>query len=104
VVTAFVPAVMIGLLVGIGFGTLYFGGLWLTIRRLPRARRPMHLLIMSWVLRMAVLLLGLGLIVRQDWRTGIGVLGGIGLVRLLITASGRSEARPGPPRLKGGDA
>ena len=42
---------------GIVVGFLYFGGLWATVRALPRSRRPAQVAMASLVLRMTVLLL-----------------------------------------------
>ena len=39
---------------GIGLGLCYFGGLWLTVRRLPSARSPMPIALASFVARTAV--------------------------------------------------
>ncbi len=37
-------------------GTLYFGGLWLTLRRIGEAKRPQLRLALSFILRMSLLL------------------------------------------------
>ncbi len=37
-------------------GTLYFGGLWLTVRNIAAARQPRMRLALSFILRMGVLL------------------------------------------------
>jgi len=41
---------------GAALGLLYFGGLWLTLQRLPTARRPKTLLLGSFVGRTALVL------------------------------------------------
>lgn len=46
------------LLIGVGLACVYFGGLWLTVRRIPFARRPWLLYFASLFLRTAVLLGG----------------------------------------------
>lgn len=46
------------LITGLSLGGVYFGGLWMTLRRLPRQRRPFLSMGLSWCLRLAVLLGG----------------------------------------------
>lgn len=41
---------------GAGAGTLYFGGLWLTVRNIAAAQRPRLRLALSFLLRMGALL------------------------------------------------
>jgi F1F0 ATPase subunit 2 len=41
---------------GLGLGSVYFGGLWLTLRRLPRWRHPFLSMGLSLLLRVTVLL------------------------------------------------
>lgn len=52
-------------LVGLSLGYLYFGGLWFTLRRLPRWRRPFLGMGLSWLTRLTVLL-GLGGVLLRD--------------------------------------
>lgn len=51
-------------LAGICLGTLYFGGLWMTLQRLPRWRRPFLGMGLSWALRLVILLAGGTLLLR----------------------------------------
>ncbi len=46
----------LGLFLGLLLGLLYFGGLWLTVRRLPRSTNPHLLWLGSLALRLALLL------------------------------------------------
>lgn len=57
---------------GVAVGVVYFGGLWLTVRRLPTARRPALLTLASFLARAAAA--GLGFV----------VLPGDGPLRLLV--------------------
>jgi F1F0 ATPase subunit 2 len=91
---AALPGVALGLAAGVGLGALAFGGLWWTVRRLTRQRRPHLVLVLSSVVRLglvAVALAGLA-------RLGLGPLAGgvVGLigVRLVLT---RRLGRPAPP-------
>ena len=46
------------LLAGLSLGGLYFGGLWITLRRLSRWRRPFLSMGLSWLIRLEILLGG----------------------------------------------
>ena len=48
---------VLGFLGGIVLGFLYFGGLWLTVKKIPVSRNPKWLLFWSAVLRLAPTLL-----------------------------------------------
>lgn len=53
-----------GFAAGAALGGLFFGGLWLTVRRLPSTSTPALLALGSYVVRLAGLGLGLYAIVR----------------------------------------
>ena len=73
------------LLAGVCLGTVYFGGLWYTLRQLMRARSPAVLLISSYFLRGAVVFAGLMLVGRAgDWEALLICLGGLLAVRLVM--------------------
>jgi F1F0 ATPase subunit 2 len=61
---------------GVGLGVFYFGGLWLTTRRIPGSRRPALMTLGSFAVRSVICLLGFYLIV------------GNGLTALLISIAG----------------
>jgi len=48
-------------LLGLALGCLYFGGLWLTVRRLPTAQNPVLLTFLSFFGRISVVVTGFGL-------------------------------------------
>ncbi|HAJ32846.1 MAG TPA: ATP synthase subunit I [Candidatus Atribacteria bacterium] len=56
------------LLVGLGLGLLYFGGLWLTIKNMNQVRSPIVLTLGSFILRTGAVFLVLIYVARQgDW-------------------------------------
>ncbi len=57
----------LGLAAGAALGALYFGGLWLTVTRVPRTRRPYLLLGGSFVARTAAVLTGFYLLLPHGW-------------------------------------
>ncbi len=66
---------------GLGLGLFYFGGLWLTVRRLPTAKHPFRLMLGSFFLRLGISLVGFYLIIS-------GSLGVPGLAPLLACVLG----------------
>ncbi|OKH40047.1 hypothetical protein NIES2119_03610 [[Phormidium ambiguum] IAM M-71] len=61
---------LLALATGIGLGLLYFGGLWLTVRQLPKTPYPLLLTISSFVGRISISLLGFYFILtskHSDW-------------------------------------
>lgn len=73
---------------GLILGLVYFGGLWLTVRRLAVSAHPHRLWTLSFALRMALLLTGvwpLLLLARETPLAPFVGLAGILAVRLLLT-------------------
>jgi F1F0 ATPase subunit 2 len=78
---------------GAVLGGLYFGVLWLTVRRLPRARRPALLTAASFGLRIALLAGGLVVIMDGSGVRLLAALLGILAARTLMI---RRVRPPGP--------
>jgi F1F0 ATPase subunit 2 len=72
------PTLMLGLLDGIVLGSLFFGGLWLTVSRLTSGRGGALLVLLSLLARLAVLTAGLLFAARLG--TGALLSCGVGLV------------------------
>ena len=74
-----VPGLVLAFVAGFALGSLYFAGLWLTVRRLPDASRPALLMLGSLVLRLAVVLAGFYLVAAGHWaRLALALLGFVG--------------------------
>lgn len=78
------PSLWLPFLAGAGVALFYFGGLWLTVRALPSARRPGLLLAASFVGRMAILLIALYLVIDGRWERLLAAMAGLLLTRYLI--------------------
>lgn len=76
---------LLALAAGGAVGLFYFGGLWLTVRRLPVAPRPQLLLIGSFFLRLVLSLAALYLLVPWGWPALVAALGGLLVARQALT-------------------
>jgi len=56
----------LALIWGVVLGLFYFGGLWMTLRLLPRTGKPRVWLGVSYGVRVLVALLGFWMVVRKD--------------------------------------
>lgn len=77
---------MLALAAGMGLGMFYFGGLWLTVRRLPTARWPAFLSLLSFFARLGVVLFGFYLVmgVGGHWERLLVCLFGFLVVRVIL--------------------
>jgi F1F0 ATPase subunit 2 len=79
---------------GIVLGTFYFYGLWLTVRKLPSARRPVVMSLSSFFGRLAVVLVGFYFVTAGQWERLVVCLVGFLTVRIvLVRILGPQEKR-----------
>jgi F1F0 ATPase subunit 2 len=71
--------------VGVMLGVLFYGGLWITIRRLMVTRHPIAVTLGSLLLRMAVVLAGLLLVARGRWQNVLVALVGFAIGRIVVS-------------------
>lgn len=71
-------------LAGATLGLLFFGGLWLTVRRVPEARRPGLLMAGSFLVRVGLLAAGLLLLARAGAAHLLAGLLGVLVARTLL--------------------
>ena len=76
--------ILISLAAGLVLGAVYFGGLWLTVARLPRSRHPWLLMPVSTVVRTIIVLAGMWLGGIQLGETNQLIRIGVCLVGFLI--------------------
>ncbi|MCQ8130986.1 ATP synthase subunit I [Methylomonas rivi] len=67
--------------VGIMLGCVYFGGLWLTIRQMPHSRQPGLAMLVSLLIRLALVALGLYLLADGHWQRYAAALAGLLIAR-----------------------
>jgi F1F0 ATPase subunit 2 len=78
---------------GAALGAIYFAGLWHTVQRLPDTRRPLSILLGSFLLRASIALTGFDLVMNDRWDQLIAALGGFILMReILIRRLGRNTS------------
>lgn len=70
---------------GVMLGVLFYGGLWITVRRLMVTRHPMAVTLGSLLLRMAVVLAGLLLVARGRWQNVLAALVGFAIGRVVVS-------------------
>lgn len=68
-------------LAGTLLGSLYFGGLWLSIRQIAQWRHAGLAMAASQVLRLAIVAMGLYLVAGRQWQSYLAALLGILVAR-----------------------
>ncbi len=103
ILTSSIFQMAIAFTAGIGLGIFYFGGLWLTVRRLPTARRPALLSLLSFFGRLALVLLGFYLVMGARWeRLLVCLLAFLGsrVVLVRLWGPGRTNLNKRVPKVK----
>ncbi len=75
----------IALLAGSAIGLFYFGGLWLTVTRIPSSSNPQLLLIGSFGLRLAVTLAAFYSLTPWGWQAMAVAMAGLLITRAVLT-------------------
>ena len=69
---------------GLALGALFFGGLWLTVKKAVNSTKPSIIILCSFVARMAVVLIGFYFIGAGNWQRLMIALAGFIIARLLV--------------------
>ncbi|MCP5198914.1 MAG: ATP synthase subunit I [Gammaproteobacteria bacterium] len=88
------PEAILGgaLLAGLAAGGVFYGGLWLGVTALPRARHPVALVLGSFVLRAAVVLAVLWALAAVSPAALVAGCAGLLASRLVVMAVTRRDA------------
>ena len=78
--------ILLALFAGLGLGWFYFGGLWITVQHIPSNRQPLTLILLSFGLRLGIVLLG-GYLVMSS------LAGQLMILPMLVCAAGFLLAR-----------
>lgn len=81
---------------GMVLGGLYFGGLWWTVRQLPTVRSPGLLILLSFLVRSVVLIVGLILVSRGEALAIAAAMVGFIVMRVIIVRRQSAELRHAP--------
>lgn len=76
---------------GMALGLFHFGTLWLTVRQVPKARRPELLTLGSFLARTGVSVLGFYLVMGGYWERLVACLFGFILTRTFLVRRWRPE-------------
>ncbi len=72
------------LLAGFGLGVAFYGGLWLTVRALPKSKHATLLALVSFWGRSGLVIGGLLLAMDASWQRALVCLVGFTMARLLL--------------------
>lgn len=76
----------VSVLAGAVLAILYFGGLWLTVRRLPRVSRPALWTVASFIIRTALVAGGfVAIVLFFGWQGAIAGMGAMIVLRVVIS-------------------
>ncbi|HLV92997.1 MAG TPA: ATP synthase subunit I [Aequorivita sp.] len=80
-VLGLLPAVFAGIILGV----LFFGGLWLTVRKGLNSKKPTLIFMGSLVIRMAIVIAGFYFVGADNWQKMLACLGGFLIARIIVT-------------------
>ena len=80
-----IVSLLLALLAGIGFGILFFGGLWLTVRKGLNSKSPTLIFMGSLILRVAIVVVGFYYVGANSWQRMLVCLLGFLIARMAIT-------------------
>ncbi len=80
-VSGYLLELVVCMVVGTGLGVFYFGGLWLTVKRLPGSSCPGLLALGSYLGRTAVVFGGFYLVMDGHWERLLASVSGFFIVR-----------------------
>ena len=86
----------LAVLAGVGLGSIFFGGLWWTVRKGVASRQPALWFLGSLLLRMAIAVTGFALVGGGDWRRLLLCLAGFVIGRIIVTRLTRTVVQAKP--------
>ena len=78
-------AVSLSAFAGLALGAIFFGGLWWTVRIGIASPHPAICFLVSLILRMGIVLTGIYIIGRDDWRRLVACLIAFVVARFAVT-------------------
>ncbi len=77
-------SIILAFVAGVALGTLFFGGLWLTVKKSVTAKVPWLWVLGSFVFRVGVVLLGFYFISSGNWQRLVSCLIGFIAARFIV--------------------
>lgn len=78
---------------GIILGILFFGGLYITVQKMNTVKNPALIMILSFILRMAVLVIAFYFISKSGYKEVLFALAGVILSRFVMTFRMRDDKK-----------
>lgn len=75
---------ILAVMAGTTLGVLFYGGLWITVRRIVSTPHPIALMLGSFIARSAITLAGFVLVANGRWQNAIACLAGLAMARVLV--------------------
>ncbi len=75
---------LLPLIAGLLLGTVFFGGLWFTVKKLTASKMPALLVLGSFIFRVGIVLIGFYFIGLGDWKKLIVCLIGFVAARFVV--------------------
>jgi F1F0 ATPase subunit 2 len=86
---------ILAFIVGLLLGTIFFGGLWFTVRKLVTSKRPALWFLGSFILRVSITLIGFYYIFSGSWQRLLICVAGFIIARFaVIHFTKMSEEKP----------
>jgi F1F0 ATPase subunit 2 len=79
-------SLILSMLAGIALGIVFYGGLWLTVRRLATTRHPVVVTMTSYLGRTVIVLAGFLMVMNGRWENAVACLAGFVLGRIAVSA------------------
>lgn len=88
------------ILTGAILGFFYFGGLWLGLRNIGKVTHPYLLIIISFVIRIIVLVVIMFVILQQSWSGLIFTLIGFFAIRMILMSILKPHKKVSFPKIE----
>ena len=82
---------ILGFLGGVVLGFVFFGGLYWSVNKLPTVKHPGLLMVVSMLVRMAILLTGLYFLMAGEIKNLLAAVVGVMLVKFVMIARVRQK-------------
>lgn len=75
---------LLAFIAGLALGTLFFGGLWITVKKTVTAKVPAILVLSSFFLRVGIVLVGFYFVSQGNWQRLLICLFGFIIARFIV--------------------